>query len=275
MSSDREDLKVLNKLLRLLNEEEFKISSIANKTNDNIRNLEAINSLKKEIKETINTISSKLNITNASINGIPIEISKSLNISTLEDKDKIDNFMQNIISKINKESNDELEEIVKITKPKNKEMMIENIEELKTLILSMIAKITNKNVEDDFKLPTLKIGEVIEIEDVSNIYKAPIDSILGIDQITSLNTTTPKIILGISIYYNNKIINILSNYPDYDRTISNLLNDGGKIINYIIGNKEHVNKDIRTLKDEEIKNLIIGFCDNINIEQTKKRGIRK
>lgn len=223
MSGDKESLNILKKLLTLLIEKENELLNIENKTTDDKRSIEAIKSLKEELKETINNLNSTKPSNHISINGISINLEGT-------NKNQIDNYLQGIINKIGS------------TEEKN-----------------------NNKFQINKDLNNLKIGDIITLSSAGNLYKTSSDLSLEINRQEIIESEVQ--ILGVSICYNETIINIFADYPDYSKTIDNLLLDNGEIISYIVG--KPTKNDISKLTQEEIDNLIIGFY---SIESTKKRG---
>lgn len=144
---------------------------------------------------------------------------------------------------------------------------------------------TIKKYLDEISKPNentnLNIGSIITLNENLKIYKNFQDACFEENSYRPYfyNNIEKRTILGVSILYNNEIVNIFAYMENANSKINYYINNGGNIISVLTGNIEQ-NKFLKEyngekLSVEEINNNAEGWYNINSVEGIKRRGYSK
>ena len=140
---------------------------------------------------------------------------------------------------------------------------------------------TESNDYEEYNIENqdILIGSKISINEDSKIYTSAGDAILEENAYKPYyDNNIDRVALGVSIEYNDQIINVLANTENANNVIQSLLNDGGKIVSVLTANVDKLPQDYdgnRTLTAEEINKSAEGFYNAGSITNTNERGMSR
>lgn len=115
------------------------------------------------------------------------------------------------------------------------------------------------------------IGSLVSVKAGSNIYATARDAIIEENAYHPYwDSSIDRVVLGVSIDYNGQIIHILPNQENYNQTIINLLNDGGKIVDVLTTVDKEIQSSLENgqkIISSRINNVAEGFYPPYAIHQ--------
>ena len=140
---------------------------------------------------------------------------------------------------------------------------------------------TQSSDYDEYNIDTadILIGSKISVDEGSRIYASAGDAILEENAYKPYyDNNIDRVALGVSIEYNDQIINVLANTENANSVIESLLNDGGKIVSVLTANVDKLPQGYdgsSTLTAEEINASAEGFYNAGSITNTNERGMSR
>jgi len=119
---------------------------------------------------------------------------------------------------------------------------------------------------------SIRIGNNVNINDNEKIYRNTMDASLEENALTPyFDAKDDRIVIGLSIEYEGKNHNIFACTENANKTIDNLINNGGTIVSVLTANKNNLeNADNMTLDD--VVNNAEGWYNIRSVSQMKGNG---